>query len=72
MIELVEPTRAEAGCLRYELLQSSVAPTEFVVVEEWTDERAINQHLQSAHVEEAFLEGQSLFASPPEIRHYDW
>lgn len=70
LIELVEPSRSEAGCLRYELLQSSVTPTAFVFVEEWESEELETKHLRSAHIEEAFLEGQSLLAAPPAIHRY--
>jgi quinol monooxygenase YgiN len=70
LMELVEPSRSEPGCLRYELLQSSATPTEFVILEEWETVAAETQHLQSAHVQEAFLEGESLISTPPEIRRY--
>lgn len=72
LMELVEATRTEAGCLRYELLQSSITPTEFVFVEEWESDTAFNQHMSSPHLEEAMLEGGRLLASPPDIRRYDW
>ncbi|NJO79764.1 MAG: antibiotic biosynthesis monooxygenase [Cyanobacteria bacterium RM1_2_2] len=70
LMELVEPSRSEPGCLHYELLQSSATPTEFVILEEWETDEAETQHLQSAHVQEAFWEGESLISTPPEIRRY--
>ncbi|MDQ2856133.1 MAG: antibiotic biosynthesis monooxygenase, partial [Acidobacteriota bacterium] len=33
---LVEPTRNEAGCISYELLQNKSDPADFTFVEEWT------------------------------------
>lgn len=68
--ELVVATRAEAGCLRYELLQSSVTETEFVLLEEWQDEDAFNQHMNTPQVQEALLEGGMFLTNPPDIRRY--
>ncbi|WP_088893479.1 putative quinol monooxygenase [Leptolyngbya ohadii] len=70
LLELLEPTRSESGCIRYELLQDATAPTHFAFVEEWESEAAMLQHLESTHVQEAFLEGESLIAAPLEIRRY--
>jgi quinol monooxygenase YgiN len=70
LLTLIEPTRAEAGCIRYELWQSQLTPTEFVFVEEWESEADEQRHLQSAHVQQAFLEGQPLLAAPATIHPY--
>ncbi|MFP4123279.1 MAG: putative quinol monooxygenase [Coleofasciculus sp.] len=70
LLEIVEATRKESGCITYELLQSPAIPTEFAFVEEWESEQAWRVHLDSAHIQQALLEGEELFASPPDIRHY--
>lgn len=70
LLGLVEPTRSEPGCIRYELLQSQQVSTEFVFVEEWESEAAEGQHLQSAHIQAALVKGQSLMSVPPDIQHY--
>ncbi|HEY9644478.1 MAG TPA: putative quinol monooxygenase [Coleofasciculaceae cyanobacterium] len=67
---LVEPTRAEAGCLSYKLLQDQVRPNEFIFSEEWKSKAALLLHLDSGHAEEAFLEGESFLERPPDIRKY--
>lgn len=69
--ELVIATRAEAGCLRYELLQSSVTATEFILLEEWQSEDAFSQHMSTPQVQEALLEGSIFLTSPPDIRRYE-
>ena len=69
--ELVIATRAEAGCLHYELLQSSITATEFVILEEWKSEEDLNQHMQTPHVQEALWEGELFLVSPPDIQKYD-
>jgi quinol monooxygenase YgiN len=68
--ELVEPTRQEAGCIRYHLYQSSVIPAEFIFLETWDSEAQMEVHLDSPHVQEALLESATMLAEPPEIRRY--
>lgn len=70
--ELVAATRAETGCIRYELLQNSFVSNEFALIEEWDSEEAFNTHLNSPSVEEALLESRDILASPPDIRRYEW
>jgi quinol monooxygenase YgiN len=47
---LVGPTRGEAGCVSYELLQNRDDPTDFTFVEEWTGDAALEAHLNSPHL----------------------
>ncbi|MEE9141105.1 MAG: putative quinol monooxygenase [Gammaproteobacteria bacterium] len=50
---LLEPTRAEEGCLSYELLENSEDPCEFAFIEEWRDEGAFQAHFETEHVKAA-------------------
>lgn len=70
LLELIEPTRQEAGCIKYELLQNQSEPTDFTFVEEWASKDAFDVHLASTHLKEvvAKLEG---IASEPEVRFYN-
>jgi quinol monooxygenase YgiN len=70
LLRIVEPTRAEDGCIRYELHQSDTDPVDFVFFEEWANSAAIAAHMQSAHVQEALSKAASLLAAPPDIRRY--
>ena len=67
---LVAPTRSEAGCIRYELMQSRATPAEFMFVEEWANEAALNAHFLSDHVKGAFVKVPELLAEQPDIRQY--
>jgi quinol monooxygenase YgiN len=71
LLQLIEPTRTEAGCIVYQLLQSHANPAEFVFVEEWQSEAAINAHLISEHVEQTFREGMEFLVEPPSILRYE-
>lgn len=68
---LLEPTRQEAGCHRYMLLQNRQDPTDFTFVEEWASDDAIDAHMQTSHIRGAFAQAQGLLAAEPDIRRYE-
>lgn len=68
---LLSPTRQEAGCHHYQLLQNRDYPTDLTFVEQWVDGAAIDQHLQSAHVQQALAQAAALLATPPDIQRYN-
>jgi|ERR1700730_17148040 len=70
LLGLVEPTRSEAGCISYQLFQNNSDASDFVFVEEWTSDAALDQHMTAPHVQDAITRGQSLFAKAPDIRRY--
>lgn len=49
---LVEPSRKEAGNLRYDALQQASRPNHETLVEIWRDQNALDAHLVSAHMKE--------------------
>ena len=67
---LIEPTRSEAGCISYELLQNKADPTDFTFVEEWASDQALDAHLGTEHVQNAISGTAALLAAPPDIRKY--
>lgn len=70
LLGLVEPTRLEKGCISYQLLQDKTDLAEFVFIEEWISDLAIDAHMTSSHVQNAFSKAQSLLAKAPDIRKY--
>lgn len=70
LASLLEPTRHEAGCLRYELLQNVADPTDFTFVEEWRSQQDVAQHMNQPHVKTALSKVSALVAAPPDIRSY--
>jgi quinol monooxygenase YgiN len=48
-LALVAPSRAEEGCLNYDLHQSTDDPTRFVFYENWTSREALERHLLRPH-----------------------
>ena len=70
LLGLVAPTRAEDGCVVYELLQNRADPTDFTFVEEWAGDAAFERHHTTAHIRTAFPKLEALIAGPPDIRTY--
>lgn len=46
---MVEPSKAEDGCLFYEIFQYENQKERFMAVETWRDEKALDGHKASAH-----------------------
>lgn len=65
---LVAPTRAEDGCIRYELHQDNEDPLRVTFIEEWSDDAALDAHLASAHVQAALAQAPDLLDADPDIR----
>jgi len=47
---LLEPTRAEAGCLQYDLHQDLQRVEAFYMLERWSSEAALQAHDASEHI----------------------
>ncbi len=49
LLKVVEPSRAEAGCVALHVFESLREPLRFAVHSEWTDEAAFEYHAQLPH-----------------------
>jgi len=67
---LIEPTRREAGCIRYELVRGLGKPAEFAFIEEWESAAHLDTHSQTLHVKEAGRKAGPLLAAPASIERY--
>ena len=54
LLDLVEPTRTENGCILYQLLQNQEDPTDFVFIEEWESEALLLEPKAGAFLLEEF------------------
>ncbi|MEP7212955.1 MAG: putative quinol monooxygenase [Acidobacteriota bacterium] len=50
LTDMIDPTRAEDGCVTYELLQNAADPTDFTFIEEWTSKANLDRHAVSDHL----------------------
>ena len=46
---LILASRAEKGCIQYDMYQSKEDPSRFEIFEEWVTEADLKNHCQSAH-----------------------
>jgi quinol monooxygenase YgiN len=70
LLQIVEPTRQEEGCIQYDLFQNQTDPTDFTFVEEWTTKETLDKHLASEHIQTAVKKIDGLVATNPDIRTY--
>ncbi len=47
--DLAEPSRAEEGCISYELFQDQADPRVFAIIEEWSGQGALDRHRKEEH-----------------------
>lgn len=71
LLSIIEPTRQEQGCIKYELLQNQADPTDFTFVEEWESAALLEVHLASSHIQAAVQQLEGLAVGPPDIRRYE-
>jgi len=64
----VKPTRAEKGCVAYELSRDVKTPTQFLVYERWQNLAALDAHLKSAHIKTLLTDIGDLLDGAPESR----
>lgn len=68
---IVAPTRLETGCLSYQLFRNSGHSAEFLFIEEWVDEPAIDVHFATPHIRDALAKVTPLLAVAPIIKKYE-
>jgi len=66
--EVVGPTHAEVGCIKYALHRSLEDARLFVLIECWTSKEAHDRHLNSPHIQALFKKLPGLVTDPPEIQ----
>lgn len=65
MAALLEPTRAEPGCIAYDLFQSTEDPAVWVVIEEWYSVADLNAHVATDHMARFLRRSGEVIDSPP-------
>jgi len=68
---LLAPTRAESGCLNYDLHVSSECSRTFLFHENWESLGHLERHLESPHLEAFKARFDELLAEHPAIELFD-
>jgi quinol monooxygenase YgiN len=68
---LIEPTRAEPGCVLYELHQDQNNPASFMFYEIWARREQLDLHSKSSHLAEFGRKVQGLLTEPAWVTTWD-
>lgn len=71
LLALVAPTRAESGCLNYDLHRSQEEPGLFLFYENWRSPQDLEAHLQTPHLQKFLAQVDALLAEPVEITRWE-
>lgn len=63
-------SRAEAGCLGYRIYEETERANEFVFIEEWEDEAALQAHFATPHIAEFMGSIMATVTSTPDIQFH--
>ncbi len=65
--ELVAPTRAEPGCISYDLFAMPEKPGCYLFIETWESPEHLKSHLQQSHVQAFISRSQEFLAEPMQV-----
>lgn len=66
--EIAPPSRAESGCLRYDVVEDGEGEaTRFHVMERFADDAAVQAHGESGHYRQFSARFGELLAGPPQV-----
>jgi quinol monooxygenase YgiN len=68
---IIDSSRAEAGCESYTLYQDPYEKTNFVFVEVWKDQMAIDNHFSMSYFKNFKPKTQDWLLKPSELKIYD-
>jgi len=67
LLSLVKPTRAEKGCINYDLHQSLDHRNHFMFYENWVSKKDLDEHLSMPHMKSHLEKVKEFLAGPPEM-----
>ncbi len=65
--KMLAPSRAEAGCLNYDVFQSNDDPAIFFTHENWTGKDVLDAHMQTPHFKALGETSKEMLTQPIEI-----
>lgn len=67
---VIAPTRAEPGCINYDLHQSSEDPSIFMLYENWNSKKDLDEHLAMPYLKNLAAKADDMLAKPLDIQLY--
>jgi quinol monooxygenase YgiN len=63
-LAIVEPTRREAGCIQFVVLEDADAPGTFFIRESWRDQAALDAHFAEPYLRDLVELHKEILADP--------
>jgi quinol monooxygenase YgiN len=63
-------SRAEAGCINYRVYEDTEEPNDFVFVEEWADDTALQAHFGTPHIAQFMGAITEAIVGPPDVNFH--
>jgi len=70
LLNLLKPTRAERGCINFDMHQAPNDPALFLFHENWVSEEDLKRHFETPHIKRWIEEAKALLAEPMELRRW--
>jgi len=67
LLKLLAPTRAENGCINFDMHQGVTDQSQFLFHENWTSEAALKAHFETPHIKNWLRVAEGLLAEPLEV-----
>jgi len=67
LLELAGPSRAEAGCVMYDVCRSKADRNQLLVLEEWESQAALDAHMATPHFQAFVARIGGALAGAPEM-----
>jgi quinol monooxygenase YgiN len=67
---VAEASRAEPGCISYRVYEDIDTPNDFVFVEEWESDTALQRHFATSHVTDFMSAIQATIVAPPDVKFH--
>lgn len=68
---LIAPTRAEAGCINYDLHLAQDDPALFCLYETWRSREALDEHLATPYLQAFLKKAPELLAEPVDLSFWE-
>jgi quinol monooxygenase YgiN len=68
ILSLVTPARGDAGCINYDLHQSSEEPEVFLLYENWVSKKLLDEHLAMPYLQAFLGTLDAVLAEPVDIK----
>ena len=70
LLNLLAPTRAERGCINFDMHQAPNDASLFLFHENWVSEEDLKRHFETPHITRWIQEAKALLAEPMELTRW--